>query len=108
MTTKSLAIAFPLRAWLAVEVLFGVAAVLAVGLAPADTATNFAWPIQPVVMAAVFYHIKLAAYNRFNWAAIRQLMFTCFCYKLKHPEHVSVVSYCQRRHSISRSFFKQR
>ena len=53
MTTKSLAIAFPLRAWLAVEVLFGVAAVLAVGLAPADTATNFAWPIQPVVMAAV-------------------------------------------------------
>lgn len=53
MNTKSLAIAFPLRAWLAVEVLFGVAAVLAVGLAPADTATNFAWPIQPVVMAAV-------------------------------------------------------
>lgn len=53
MNTKSLPIAFPLRAWLAVEVLFGVGAVLAVGLAPADTATNFAWPIQPVVMAAV-------------------------------------------------------
>ncbi|MBL8063997.1 MAG: hypothetical protein JNK32_13290, partial [Anaerolineales bacterium] len=51
--TKELPIAFPLRAWLAVEVLFGIGAVLAVGLAPADTATNFAWPIQPVVMAAV-------------------------------------------------------
>jgi len=36
-----------------VEVLFGVAAVLAIGIAPADTKTNFAWPIQPVVMAAV-------------------------------------------------------
>jgi hypothetical protein len=53
MNAKYLAIAFPLRAWLAVEVLFGLGAVLAVGLAPADTATNFAWPIQPVVMAAV-------------------------------------------------------
>lgn len=45
-------IAWPLRVWLAVEVLFGVAAVLAIGIAPADTKTNFAWPIQPVVMAA--------------------------------------------------------
>jgi hypothetical protein len=53
MNTKSLSISFPLRAWLAVEVLFGIGAVLAVGVAPADTATNFAWPIQPVVMAAV-------------------------------------------------------
>jgi hypothetical protein len=42
-----------LRAWFAVEVLFGVGAVLAIGLSPANTATNFAWPIQPVVMAAV-------------------------------------------------------
>ena len=46
-------ITWPLRLWLAVEVLFGVGAVMAVGLSPADTATNFAWPIQPVVMAAV-------------------------------------------------------
>jgi len=46
-------IAWPLRLWLGVEVLFGLGAVMAVGLAPADTATNFAWPIQPVVMAAV-------------------------------------------------------
>lgn len=53
MKTNELKIAIPFRAWLAVEVLFGVGAVLAVGLAPQDTATNFAWPIQPVVMAAV-------------------------------------------------------
>jgi hypothetical protein len=46
-------IAWPLRLWLAIEVLFGIAAVLAIGLSPADTETNFAWPIQPVVMAAV-------------------------------------------------------
>jgi hypothetical protein len=52
-TNQGTPIAFPLRAWLAVEVLFGIGAVLAVGLAPAETATNFAWPINPVVMAAV-------------------------------------------------------
>ena len=45
-------IAWPLRLWLAVEVLFGVGAVLAIGRDPANSATNFAWPIQPVVMAA--------------------------------------------------------
>jgi len=52
MNTDGLRISRPLRAWLAVEVLFGIGAVLAVGLAPQDTATNFAWPIQPAVMAA--------------------------------------------------------
>jgi len=52
-TSQGTSIAWPLRAWLLVEVLFGVAAVLAIGLSPADTKTNFAWPIQPVVMAAV-------------------------------------------------------
>ncbi len=46
-------IAWPLRAWLGVEVLFGVAAVMSIGISPADSQTNFAWPIQPVVMAAV-------------------------------------------------------
>lgn len=46
-------IAWPLRLWLAIEVLFGIGAVMAIGLSPADTKTNFAWPIQPVVMAAV-------------------------------------------------------
>jgi hypothetical protein len=52
MTSQGTPIAWPLRAWLAVEVLFGVGAVLAIGRAPAESATNFAWPIQPVVMAA--------------------------------------------------------
>ena len=51
--SNGLRIAQPLRIWLVIEVLFGIGAVLAVGLSPADTETNFAWPIQPVVMAAV-------------------------------------------------------
>ena len=53
MTPQGSAIALPLRIWLAVEVLFGIGAVMAIGLSPAKTETNFAWPIQPVVMAAV-------------------------------------------------------
>jgi hypothetical protein len=38
---------------LGVEVCFGVAAVLAIGVSPEGSATNFAWPIRPTVMAAV-------------------------------------------------------
>jgi len=53
MNTQGTPIALPLRIWLAVEVLFGIGAVLAVGISPAETKTNFAWTIQPVVMAAV-------------------------------------------------------
>lgn len=53
MTSSKLQIAWPLRAWLAVEVLFGVGAVLSIALSPGDTKTNFAWPIAAVVMAAV-------------------------------------------------------
>jgi hypothetical protein len=53
MNTQGTPIALPLRIWLAVEVLFGIGAVLAIGVSPANTQTNFAWPIQPVVMAAV-------------------------------------------------------
>lgn len=53
MTSAGTPIAWPLRAWLAVEVLFGIGAVLAIGRDPANSATNFAWPINPVVMAAV-------------------------------------------------------
>ena len=52
MTSQGTPISWPLRAWLAVEVLFGVGAVLAIALSPADTQTNFAWPIQSVMMAA--------------------------------------------------------
>ncbi len=53
MNIQGTPIALPLRIWLAVQVLFGIGAVLTVGVSPADTQTNFAWPIQPVVMAAV-------------------------------------------------------
>lgn len=53
MNSNGTPIALPLRLWLGVEILFGIGAVLAIGLAPQDSATNFAWPIQPVVMAAV-------------------------------------------------------
>lgn len=53
MNTQGTLIALPLRLWLGVEVLFGIGATLAIGISPADTQTNFAWPIQPVVMAAV-------------------------------------------------------
>lgn len=53
MRLRGTPIGWPLRAWLGVEVLFGLAAVSSIGIAPADSASNFAWPIQPVVMAAV-------------------------------------------------------
>ena len=53
MISQGTPIAWPLRLWLAVEVLFGIGAVLAIGRDPANSATNFAWPINPVVMAAV-------------------------------------------------------
>lgn len=42
-----------LRIWFAVEVFFGLGAVLSIGLAPENTRENFAWNVQPVVMASV-------------------------------------------------------
>lgn len=51
--THSTPIGRALRAWFIVEVLFGLGAISAVGLDPANTRANFAWPINPVVMAAV-------------------------------------------------------
>ena len=53
-------IAWPLRAWFAVELFFAVAASLSVGLDPADSGRNFAWTIQPAVMAALFGAFYLA------------------------------------------------
>lgn len=55
-------IALPLRLWFVFEVLFGVGAVLTIALSPGETAHNFAWPVQPVVMAAVLgaYYISSA------------------------------------------------
>jgi hypothetical protein len=49
---KSTAIWWPLRAWLGVEVLFGLAASAAIFLDPVSNPSNFAWPIKPTVMAA--------------------------------------------------------
>jgi hypothetical protein len=43
----------PLKVWMAAEVFFGLAAISTIFLRPDDTATSFAWPIQPPVMAAV-------------------------------------------------------
>jgi len=62
MRQSGTSIALPLRVWFAVEVFFGVSAVLSIGLDPANTRTNFAWDVQPVVMAAVLgaYYISSA------------------------------------------------
>ena len=79
MNGQGTAIAWPLRAWLAVEVLFGLGAVLAIGLAPQDSATNFAWPIQPVVMAAVLgaFYITSAPLFLLPFFAKRWEMIRC-------------------------------
>lgn len=61
MTQPGTQIAWPLRAWLVVELLFSVSAVLSVALDPANTRTRFAWNIQPVVMAAVLGAYYIAA-----------------------------------------------
>ena len=50
-----------LRAWLVVEVGFGLVAILAVFLFPEQTDVNFAWPARPAVMAAVLGAFYLAS-----------------------------------------------
>ena len=42
-----------LRVWFAVEVLFGIGAVVSIGLFPQNARENFAWDVQPTVMASV-------------------------------------------------------
>ena len=49
---KSLPAWWPLRFWLGVEVLFGLASSAAIFLNPGGSLANFAWPIKPDVMAA--------------------------------------------------------
>lgn len=51
-----------LRVWFVAEVLFGVGAVLTIALFPENTRNNFAWDVQPPVMAAVIgaYYISSA------------------------------------------------
>jgi hypothetical protein len=62
MQSPGTPIALPLRAWFAVEVLFGVGAVLTIALDPANARSNFAWDVQPTVMAAVLgaYYLSSA------------------------------------------------
>jgi hypothetical protein len=56
-------ISWLLRLWFVVETLFGLGAILTITLFPANTANNFAWDIQPVVMAAVIgaYYVAAAS-----------------------------------------------
>ena len=54
-------IRWPLRAWMGVEVLFGLAAIITIFLKPDDTENNFAWPIDPTVMAATLGAFYLAS-----------------------------------------------
>jgi hypothetical protein len=61
VTPEKTPAAWPLRAWFAAEVFFAVASSWAVLVAPQATATNFAWPIQPVVTAALFGAIYFSA-----------------------------------------------
>lgn len=81
MNTQGTPIALPLRLWLGVEVLFGIGAVLSIGRSPQDSATNFAWPILPVVMAAVlggFYitsaPLFLLPFFARRWEMIRSMI----------------------------------
>lgn len=62
MTQSGTPITWSLRVWLVVEVLFSVGAILTIAVAPANTRSNFAWNVQPLVMAAVFgaYYISAA------------------------------------------------
>lgn len=74
-------IAWWLRAWLVVEIGFGVIALLALGPYPEQSGTRFAWPIEPVVTAAVLAGLYacvaplfvLAACAR-RWESIRVLV----------------------------------
>ena len=50
-----------LRAWMGVEVFFGVAAIVTIFLDPTDTFNNFSWHIKEAVMAAVLGSFYFAA-----------------------------------------------
>lgn len=61
MAERATPVRWPLRAWMAVEVFFGLAAISTIFLRPQDTETSFAWPIQPVAVAAVLGAFYLSA-----------------------------------------------
>lgn len=74
-------VAWWLRAWMVVEVFFGLAAISSIFLKPGNTATNFAWPIPATVMAATlgaFYFASallfvLPLFER-RWANVRVMI----------------------------------
>lgn len=77
-TMTSTPIGWPLRFWFLVEVFFALSAASTVALRPAETATSFAWSIQPAVMAALFgaFYLALApvvflAMFARRWEAVR-------------------------------------
>ena len=79
--SSSTPIWWPLRIWMGVEVAFGLAAIGAIFLRPQDTQENFAWPIQPVVMAAFLGGFYFAAAFLFvlplfarTWQQIRAII----------------------------------
>lgn len=74
-------VGWPLRLWFVVEVAFGLAALATLVRFPAETATRFAWPVEPVVMVAVLAGLYaamtpvlvLAALTR-HWENVRVLV----------------------------------
>ena len=64
-TVPDLPISLLLRIWIAIEVGFGVMSLLTISLTPADTQQHFAWPIRPVVTAALLGAFYAAAASFF-------------------------------------------
>ena len=64
-TVSDLRISLPLRVWIGIECIFGVLSILTISLTPVDTAQHFAWPIRPVVTAALIGAFYIAAASFF-------------------------------------------
>jgi len=80
-------IGWPLRAWFAAEVFFVVISLLSIGLNPGNTEEGWAWPIEPVVMAAVFggFYVGVApimvlALFAKRWEMVRVIVPTAFLF----------------------------
>ena len=78
---EGLRVARAFRVWLAVEVLFGLSALSSLVRFPDETATRFAWPIRPTVMAAVLGGLYLClspvlvlVFAARRWATIRVIV----------------------------------
>lgn len=61
MDPTTTVIRWPLKAWMGVEVAFGLAAISAIFLRPDQTAQNFAWTIRSTAMAAALGAFYLAS-----------------------------------------------